>query len=373
MAKRARNREMNILNNTSFLDAMSNTVGALAFLLLLVVLVTVALKLNYFELNIKTEKLPDAVVGKEYNVVLAGTGGNEPYKWSKLEGDLPRGLDFIVVEETVIDEYNRSHTTASGKIYGIPRAPTRNPVKLTFQLDDSPVLVDEETGEVIDKPPVKKSFSLSVQPKPYKPEPLVIKTETLPTAIVGSSYVIALAAVGGYPPYSWEKEGDLAPGLDFDMSNGKISGVPLESGEWNITLKAKDSMGTVSKSSPKITLKAIVHKKEEDIIEGIIKKLRITTSKIPNAVVSEEYSLTLAATGGIPPYRWSLSGNLPTGLEFDHTNGRISGVPNAEVSGLDFTVTVMNDEDAPTSDQDTKKFTITVKPAPAEIYPLTIF
>ena len=81
MVRRARSRETNILNNTSFLDAMSNTVGALAFLLLLVVLVTVALKLNYFELSIKTEKLPDAVVGQEYNVVLAGIGGNEPYKW----------------------------------------------------------------------------------------------------------------------------------------------------------------------------------------------------------------------------------------------------------------------------------------------------
>src|SRR5262249_48695562 len=40
--------------------------------------------------------------------------------------------------------------------------------------------------------------------------------------------------------------------------------------------------------------------------------IRITTTKLPNGTAGTKYSASLAATGGVPGYHWSLvSGNVP--------------------------------------------------------------
>ena len=375
MARRARDKSQNILNNSSFLDVMSNTVGALAFMLLLVVLVTVTLKLNYFDLEIKTENLPDASVGESYNVVLAGVGGNEPYTWSLAKGKLPEGLDFIVVSETVLDQYNQQHTTISGKLHGVPQKATEKSVKLTFTLDDTPVVVDEETGERIDKTPTTKTFNLNVikRPEPFIPEPLKIQTDKLPTAIVSVPYVIALSATGGFPPYRWKREGDFIPGPILDIK-GRISGIPSKKGSGSIILKVTDAKDTVATSRP-ITWKAIVHKDEKDIIDGVIKKLKVTTFKVPDAVEGEEYDLTFAAEGGIPPYKWKiLTSELPPGLDFDNDNGRVYGIPEKAVEKALFTVKVSYaDSFSGKKGEAKKEFAIVVKSPPVKADPLTLF
>jgi len=53
--------------------------------------------------------------------------------------------------------------------------------------------------------------------------------------------------------------------------------------------------------------------------------LAVTTTALPNAAVDVPYSATLAATGGVQPYTWSLvAGSLPVGLTLSPT-GQISG------------------------------------------------
>jgi hypothetical protein len=55
--------------------------------------------------------------------------------------------------------------------------------------------------------------------------------------------------------------------------------------------------------------------------------LRILTASIPRARISTEYSVQLAAIGGVPPYTWRLvRGKLPTGLKLSY-DGIISGAP----------------------------------------------
>jgi hypothetical protein len=56
------------------------------------------------------------------------------------------------------------------------------------------------------------------------------------------------------------------------------------------------------------------------------------------------YWAALTASGGSPPYRWSLtSGRLPRGLHLTKTTGVISGKPNKHDSGTyTFTVKVVD-------------------------------
>jgi len=53
-------------------------------------------------------------------------------------------------------------------------------------------------------------------------------------------------------------------------------------------------------------------------------KILITTTSLPSGTVKTVYSTTLAASGGNPPYRWSVS-SLPSGLHLNRATGLISG------------------------------------------------
>src|SRR5580704_19011373 len=68
-------------------------------------------------------------------------------------------------------------------------------------------------------------------------------------------------------------------------------------------------------------------------------KLSIASTSLSSGQVSTAYSATLAAAGGTPPYRWSVSsGALPAGLTLAAATGVISGTPttteNAEAVTL---------------------------------------
>jgi hypothetical protein len=55
-----------------------------------------------------------------------------------------------------------------------------------------------------------------------------------------------------------------------------------------------------------------------------------TTSPLTSGTVGVAYSQTLAATGGIPSYTWSIdSGSLPAGLSLNPSTGAITGTPTA--------------------------------------------
>lgn len=87
--------------------------------------------------------------------------------------------------------------------------------------------------------------------------------------------------------------------------------------------------------------------------------LAITTPPtLPQGSVGSSYSQTLAATGGLGPYAWSLvSGNLPAGLTLS-TAGLITGTPTAPGGSL-FTVQVTDT----TSTSATQAFSLIIVPA----------
>jgi Putative Ig domain len=91
-------------------------------------------------------------------------------------------------------------------------------------------------------------------------------------------------------------------------------------------------------------------------------QISIMTTSLPNATMGTSYSATLTATGGTPPYTWSLmSGTLPAGLSLNASTGAIAGKPTAAVSGSALTFKV-KDSSNPALSQ-TVNLTLTVAPA----------
>jgi hypothetical protein len=141
--------------------------------------------------------------------------------------------------------------------------------------------------------------------------------------------------------------GALPPGLTLSTA-GVISGTPttVNIPGSTFTVQATDS-GSPSQSAPRtLTLR-------------VAAPLVITTASLPGAKYGVVYTQTLAASGGISPYVWSLasgSGPLPTGLALNAA-GVLSGTPTA-VGTFSFTVQVA-DAGGPQQIA-TKSFSITV-------------
>jgi hypothetical protein len=57
--------------------------------------------------------------------------------------------------------------------------------------------------------------------------------------------------------------------------------------------------------------------------------LQITTTSLPTGAVGASYTAALAATNGVPPYTWGISGGqLPPGVNLQPASGLISGMPS---------------------------------------------
>ena len=139
---------------------------------------------------------------------------------------------------------------------------------------------------------------------------LMITTPSLPGGKVGIAYSQSLAAGGGTPPYLWSiSAGTLPAGLALSPT-GQISGTPAAAGAANFTVKVTDSSSASATKALSISIAAA---------------LAITTTFLPSGPVGTAYSQSLAASGGIPPYAWSVSaGALPAGLMLSSA-GQISG------------------------------------------------
>jgi hypothetical protein len=77
--------------------------------------------------------------------------------------------------------------------------------------------------------------------------------------------------------------------------------------------------------------------------------LSIATTSLPTGTQNASYSATLHATGGTPPYTWSISGgSLQTGLSLNQATGVVSGTPTSSGT-ISFIATVSDATTASTS------------------------
>ena len=88
----------------------------------------------------------------------------------------------------------------------------------------------------------------------------------------------------------------LPPGLTLSTS-GTLSGKPSSAGTFTFLLTATDQNNNVTQIQYSITINALP---------------TITTqSPLPNGPVGVPYSQQIAATGGTPPYTFSMNNNPP--------------------------------------------------------------
>ena len=94
---------------------------------------------------------------------------------------------------------------------------------------------------------------------------------------------------------------------------------------------------------------------------AVSSNLAITTaSPLPEATTGAAYSRTLVASGGVPPYVWTVTaGGLPTGLAIDPASNSIAGTPTAS-GAYAFTLQVADASGAST----TRDFTLAVNLPP---------
>ena len=253
---------------------------------------TLALVVNAAALQITTTTVPAGTVGTAYSTTLSATGGTPPYSWTLTSGSLPAGLTL----------------SASGTISGTPT--TAGTASFAVKVTDSASLTA-----------TSGTLALVVNAAA-----LQITTTTVPAGTVGTAYSTTLSATGGTPPYSWTlASGSLPAGLTLSAS-GAISGTPTTAGTASFAVKVTDSASLTATSG---TLALVVN----------AAALQITTTTVPAGTVGTAYSTTLSATGGTPPYSWTLaSGSLPAGLTLS-ASGAISGTPTT-AGTASFTVNV---------------------------------
>ncbi|HKP85144.1 MAG TPA: putative Ig domain-containing protein, partial [Blastocatellia bacterium] len=326
-------------------------------------------------LALDTASLPDGVVGEGYSHTLIASGGSSPYRWNITGGKLPDGLQIneagaitgkpttpgeISFEVRVTDQGGQTATKAlSIDVDPAPEltilsqnplplaavgVPYRNDLKATS--GDAPYTWDKKkkkkfgqypdgitlshdgvlsgtptaqgvsnfTVRVTDARGSRASKPLSIEVGP-PPPPLAIKTESLPQATQGLTYNAKLEAAGGVGPYGWSLEsGTLPDGLTL-ATDGAITGRATQAGTATFTVRLKDAIGTSSLRSFFI------------IVVPPPPPLVIQTVQLPETSAERPYSQTLQASGGVPPYTWSIeSGSLGQGLNLS-ADGHLSGTP----------------------------------------------
>lgn len=234
-------------------------------------------------------KLPPVRTNIEYSTTLIAIGGQRPYVWSIIEGDLPDGLTLS--ELGVISGTSSSVGTGS----------------FTVQVMDQDDKVDTRVFEI----------TLS---------DLDIATATLPTAVKGVTYAASLAATGGAEPYSWQiQSGTLPTGITLS-SSGVFSGKPAAAGNASLLVRVTDGNDFV-------VTKSLVLPVSATFIKPVLNPISFST-----VTVGAEFSHTVTAKNF--PKTFTITG-LPKGLKYNNRTGIITGRPE-EVGNFNVQVKATN-------------------------------
>ena len=275
----------------------------------------------YTGLTIITTSLPNGTVNSSYSTTLTSAGGTGAITWSVSNGSLPANLTL---------------TPSTGMISGIPAAAATTSFTVTATDSGNPQQIKNQL------------LSLTVNPV------LTISTTTLPDGTVGAGYNQSVQSNGGTLPIKWSvTNGSLPTGLQLrgtPSGAGSITGTPTASGPYSFTVTATDSSTPAVNVNQALTI----------TIDNA--PLAVNTTSLPGAVINVPYSQALQASGGTPPYAWTVASGstLPPGLSISGSgvNWTITGTPTAAGS-TNFSLKV-TDSSTPTAQSVTQSLSMTV-------------
>lgn len=225
--------------------------------------------------------LPAGRVGQTYRVSLLADAGAPPYRWAATTA-LPTGLTL----------------SPAGILSGVPTTSGRfEPIGVQVT-DGLQAVASANFTLIVDNPGVE-----------------ITTVAPLFSGVVGVAYAQPFAATGGKPPYSWSVSGDTG-GLTLDPTTGVLRGAPPIRGTFHFTVRVSDTAGSsaVKDFSVVITPPSLT--------------LAAGAAPPPGAVAAPyNHTIQAIATGGTPPFRWSIAGALPPGLAFAADTMTLSGVP----------------------------------------------
>ena len=273
--------------------------------------------------KITTTSLPDAYV-------------NEPYRASiNATGTAP-----ITFSVSATAAANNLTCSTAGVITGIPKA--ARDIKFT-------IYAENEAG--------KTSVTLPLKIKERVTAPKITKT-SLKQGQVGVLYRDKITAAGTAPiTYSISAVG-LANGLRCDSTTGDILGTPNKAITFNLTITARNSAGSDSKTLP-VTIKASPFTQTQtnnNNKQSSSAPLKIEGS-FSDYSINKSASGSISVSGGTAPYKWTYTGTTPAGMKITSTGAKatLSGKPSKKGSNT-FTIKV-TDKDGKTL---SKKFTVNI-------------
>jgi uncharacterized protein (TIGR03437 family) len=234
--------------------------------------------------------LPNGSVGSPYNVPFTATGGAPPYNWSLGAGAFPPGLAL----------------TSTGALTGTPT--TIGAYNFTIQVTDSQQTL------------VTQDCSIQIGESTGQSLTIVFIN---PTSVIAGSGPVTLSITGNA----------FQPGATIIWNFGTGNSVELGAVVLNpslistilpANLLTQPGLFRIAVRQPVLTSQVISNSLEFRILPA----LSIASGcPLPPGSLNSGYSASFVATGGLPPYTWTLgSSNLPAGLTFS-ASGSLTGSP----------------------------------------------
>jgi len=260
------------VGTTSFVIRAIDATGATAQLPL-------NIRVQSSTLAISSVGLANGQVGQPYSSTLTASNGTPPYSFALSGGFLPLGLTLSL----------------NGNVSGSPTA--GGLFQAIFRVTD-----------------VNGAASQRILPIFIAANGLSLTSLTLASARRDQSYSSILQATGGTPPYTFELEGLLPPGLALSPS-GLLFGSPTQATGGLFTVRVTDAAGVSSFVTYNFNINTST--------------LNVGSPFPGPGQLARAYSYTFLSTGANGTTTYTVdSGALPPGLELN-PNGTLSGIPTA--------------------------------------------